>query len=738
MELLNRSGFAPAWLVWKIRPPIWSLTVIAKGTFDLVAGGPATPSETQFPATGDVHVEEDPERALVYGSDFAPIKPRTDLLLVGTCRPPRPVDTCGVTFALGKWSKKLAVTSKEPFDRAPLTYERALRSRFNPIGSERPGVVHIGAPPGDDPAGFGPIPQTWPQRRSKMKGSYGKDWLKTRWPWWPEEFDWGYYNAAPADQQVNGVAGDEELFLENLVPKSAAFRGRLPGVRARAFVKDASGFPEIPLAIDTVWVDAEQGKLVVVWRGTRDVKSETLREIGHLCLFSEPLAGPSRSREECLRELEVPGEIPPPEPAPAPGVEEPPAARSVPADVIRAESQLAEVEQTTAQYEARAMEALRKAGVAIPKTPPKFSAAAIQKKILDALAQAKQAMLSAGKPVPPGLEHTIQNPPTIPDLGEIEPPKPAAAPEPPAEPPPPTRESVLAEGGNLAGRDLTGIDLSGADLAGANLQGAILKGANLSKADLSGADLSGAVLANANFEKAGLRSAILRAADLGEARLDGADLSDAKMEEATFIRASVRDARMGMADATDSDFSGADLTGSDLRKARFARAMLPDSKLDGVDLSGANLSGANLARASGTGLRAEGADLTAVKAAGARFEGARFRKVLADRSIWEGASLKGADFSFAQLRGAEFSSADLEGAKLISANAREGRFVEAKLRAADATRANLFRGSLEKADLAGACFAEANLFEAETWEAVLDRADLRGANVLRSKLAMKE
>lgn len=114
MDCVNDSGFSPAWLTWKIQPPAWTMTVVAKGTFDLATGAPVEP----LPVEGDLLEGED----LRYAHDFAPIKPKVDLLLVGTGRAPTGVDASGVTFVVGGWSKRLAVLAKEP---VPLTWTNA-------------------------------------------------------------------------------------------------------------------------------------------------------------------------------------------------------------------------------------------------------------------------------------------------------------------------------------------------------------------------------------------------------------------------------------------------------------------------------------------------------------------------------------------------------------------------------------------------------------------------------------
>src|SRR5207247_9456995 len=86
-----------------------------------------------------------------------------------------------------------------------------------------------------EPAGFGPIPGTWPQRAEKV-GAIDASYMKERWTWYPRDLEWGYFNAAPADQQVDGyLRGDETLLAEGLHPTSP-YRRKLPAVRVRCFI----------------------------------------------------------------------------------------------------------------------------------------------------------------------------------------------------------------------------------------------------------------------------------------------------------------------------------------------------------------------------------------------------------------------------------------------------------------------------------------------------------------------
>ena len=215
---------------------------------------------------GDVYVDDDVYKGLLYDSDFAYFKENADLLLKGTCYTPegRPVPKCEVRFAVADVEKSLNVygsryadpglmgnsgSAAEPFTSMPLTFENTYGGtgyKKNPVGKGRdkdesgitwwPNVVDSDL--GDkEPAGFGPINRSWSQRAGKL-GSYGGDYMEKRWPWFPEDFDWGYFNAAPEDLQYDGyLVGDEKLEFENLHPTISEYRSQLPGIKPRCFLR---------------------------------------------------------------------------------------------------------------------------------------------------------------------------------------------------------------------------------------------------------------------------------------------------------------------------------------------------------------------------------------------------------------------------------------------------------------------------------------------------------------------
>jgi hypothetical protein len=124
-------------------------------------------------------------------------------------------------------------------------------------------------------------------------GNYGGDYMEKRWPWFAEDFDWAYFNAATEDMQYSGyLNGDETLFMENLHPSISEYRSQLPGVTPRCFLQEHEGgedFREVEMNLDTLYVDMDSETLSLVWRGVAEIKSHDFRELSHVYLASESL-----------------------------------------------------------------------------------------------------------------------------------------------------------------------------------------------------------------------------------------------------------------------------------------------------------------------------------------------------------------------------------------------------------------------------------------------------------------
>jgi hypothetical protein len=324
LEIVNQTNYHIAWIAGKKDHPADSLTLCVKGTFQLVSGAAALPAETQM-LTGDIYIDDDINKGLIYDSDFAYFKENADLLLKGTCYTPeaKPVPKCSVCFAVAGTQKTLKVygtryaspgllgdsaSSAELFTSMPLSHENTyggIGYQKNAVGKGRdkdengltwwPNVVDPNL--GDkEPAGFGPINRISSQRTSKL-GNYGGDYMEKRWPWFAEDFDWAYFNAATEDMQYSGyLNGDETLFMENLHPSISEYRSQLPGVTPRCFLQEHEGgedFREVEMNLDTLYVDMDSETLSLVWRGVAEIKSHDFRELSHVYLASESLAEPA-------------------------------------------------------------------------------------------------------------------------------------------------------------------------------------------------------------------------------------------------------------------------------------------------------------------------------------------------------------------------------------------------------------------------------------------------------------
>jgi uncharacterized protein YjbI with pentapeptide repeats len=718
MDLVNETGLEAAWVVGKINPPHFSLTAIVKGTFRLRPAETAILAEEQLPLTGDTFESDDPSKPLRYPADFAPFKPRADALLVGTCHVPggNPVTAARVTFQIGPRTKSLVVygdrewttegvsTDPAPFTALPLTWERAYGGpafERNPLGigfaaSER-GVVRDGDPLPNiespdrllrlksaigEAAGFGPIPDSWPQRMHKC-GTFDDGYLKERWPWSPANMDWGFFNAAPEDQQIQGyLRGDEELYMENLHPATSQYRSQLPGVRVRCFldelVRQHYELREIPMRLDTSWVDMDTETLVLVWRGYVDVRSRNLIGTEHFFVLTEPLERLPDDVKQCARLLEE--------------------------ALARREMEEEELD---------------------PEEEPEDLAAAedAEEPAADSAPASSGGDTARASGEATGAEDSEGAEAVVPD-------------EPSPDEAPLTAERVqrmAAQRASLAGCDLGGLALAGFDLSGLDLREAILEKVNLAGANLSQADLTGAVLRGANLRGARCAGTIFAEADLSETWFTEADLSGADLRGADLTKARLRLARMPGVNASEAVFAEADLSDATLVGANLSAADLCDTLVHRTDFSRADLSEAAFENAWGRHVKAVGATLLKVRGAEALFCEADFRHSIADESVWESAQLFGTKFSGSRFNNAEFSGAFLADALFDGAELKGARLNEATLRGAQMRRCNLLEASLDEADLTDATFRESNLFGATLMDAVRDRTRFTGANLRRIK-----
>ena len=746
--------------------------------------------------SGDVPHEE-PQRGVAYPTDFVPHKPAGEWIVTGTAHNAcyGSGDRFGVRVRVGdqsklidavgdrSWIPTLLRSKPGPAEAAgaiPLTYDQAWGGPSypaNPLGRgrageampnlETPGAWVESRSSQALPAGFGPLPSGWPQRQ-KWMGKYNARWVREHWPWLPPDFDFRYFMAAPEDQWAKGYfRGDEPLVFEQMHRDHAVYQSRLPGVRARCFVaqrSDETGelvFREVPLNLDTVWVDLDQEKLVLVWRGRLPVASLKLLDIESVLPVVEPLdqPDPGIGFYEALLARQL---APPAEP---PMMDAAAVRAKIDAAFAEAAQQRAAIEATVAEETAKAeamlaesrqeaAAAAKAAGIdwkmpefaagATPPESPQEAIAGLRKELAaleaftdfdvpEQIASVKQAIASIEEAVafvaalPAEIEARKQKilakiPPELLTVKKIPAGKPIDL---------EAARTVGFANFNLAGVDLSGLDLSGVTFRGARLKGATLTGTILRRADFTNANLSGADLTNA---------------DLRDATLDGVDLTAAIVTASRWAGASLSGTRL-----SGLDLSGADFTSVRGQHADFSNAMLVESCFVNADLEHANFCGATVERADFSGARLERADFGGARAAGivlrgalltnlrarekADFTAAVLTKALADDSAWGTSTLDGADFRQASLQRAQFSEASLRGVLFDRCNLAHAMFDDADVEGGLLTHANLLRATFDRANLTNARLDGSNLFEAGLWETRLDGATHAGANVKRTRLA---
>ncbi|MBN2243178.1 MAG: DUF2169 domain-containing protein [Acidobacteria bacterium] len=810
--------------------PRHSLTLIVKGTFSFEPESRAVPAqEPLFPTGDEFHPEDEDRESLRYESDFAWFKPRADLLLTGKCHTPegRPVRCCPVTFQVGSKSRNLVVfgnrfwkrnafglwktTDPEPFTEMELRYENSFGGRGyenNPLGkglgAEQdqdgkkvrflPNIEDPATPvnsPGSRPlpAGFGPRNRAWGERQSGM-GTYKGKYREERWPWFPEDFDWGHCNAAPPEMQVEGyLRGDEKLYFENLHTEHSRYQSQLPGMKVRCFLnkrnesgKEATGFEEVSMHLDTLWVDMEAEKLVLVWRGWARVLSEDYDEVLDLFIMSEPLERPPASLEECrsqfLRERaaqEKSWDMEPEEPGKPQGPDAPGAQpEEVPESPSSAKARR-DIDTARLQSQANALlvqmgiepdnlpaEAREKQSRLIQKlaeTDPAKVAEMEQKDLDEQMRDAFSKLGLDPDNLPPvsakakaeqfrfmkelGLEPADMA--DNPEFGKMLALMGAALPKMGLDPE--NLDPLIEQAKNQQERLKKRLGIGQDPETGAaknkevkpltrqtvqeraagreSFAGEILHGLDLSGLDLSNLDFSKSNMAGANLAGTSFRSSILSGADLTGAVISGADLSGADFSGADLTNADVKKSMLKDADFTASFLAGADLTGAVLVDALFEKAGMPGAVLNEAESKDANFSEADCTGCSFLGSSCPGADFSKAVLDHADFSGADLSRASVEAAVGRQINLREANLT--ELRASE--GCDFTGGIFWNATGPGAIWENANLTGSD------FRGArMEGANFTGACLKQANLEAADMRASRFLKADLQDARLVRMNL----
>ena len=317
MRFTNESGVPAGWTLGFERDGRERLVIAVKATYRLPAdGAEAVPHDEPVElVTADLHTGEPGLSAPLHETDYAHAKPGCDVLLVGSAWAPggRPAPRVPVRLRVGTMDKAFAVLGPrrwrrtwtgvaagdpEPMLSRPIGYDGAFggtwddpaspgRSRMcelNPVGRgftpdarrldgewmpdteelDRP----IAAPRNDfRPMAFGPIGRHWMPRRS-FAGTYDDAWARARAPFWPDDFDPRYFQAAPPDQVIAHPVGGEPVLLQHLTPDGLR-RFHLPARRMPVLFIPCRGKDVAREAsLDTIILEPDAERFTLTWRAT--------------------------------------------------------------------------------------------------------------------------------------------------------------------------------------------------------------------------------------------------------------------------------------------------------------------------------------------------------------------------------------------------------------------------------------------------------------------------------------
>jgi hypothetical protein len=317
MQLINRTRFPAAWTLGFARNGREVVVVVAKATYAFdAASGEVRPGGVQDPLVkADEFTGTPGLSAVLRETDFATFKPRCDVLLNGSAHAPAGtrVRSLPVGMRVGPVAKAFQVSGDrvwkasllmrapsepEPFASMPISYDRAFGGvdafggddvpvayyAANPVGrgyhrrtsstlvdgTPLPNTEEldraVDAPDGRYvPMSFGALGRNFPSRLAHA-GTYDERWQATQAPFWPEDFSYEYFQAAPVDQQMPYPRGGEPVTLKNLTPGGhAGFH--LPAlslsVLANFHEKRERTFE---MAVDTVLIEPDQGRLTMACR----------------------------------------------------------------------------------------------------------------------------------------------------------------------------------------------------------------------------------------------------------------------------------------------------------------------------------------------------------------------------------------------------------------------------------------------------------------------------------------
>ncbi|MGL1932064.1 MAG: pentapeptide repeat-containing protein [Desulfotalea sp.] len=287
-------------------------------------------------------------------------KPRGEFLVTGSCFAPRgefrpasevAVQVGGVekrinVFGPRYWKDGL-ISQAELFAEMPVSWDNSFGGKEfsrNPLGKgidkvelasgntfvPLPNLEYpnqqIGSPDQiAEPAGFGPIDTMWPQRFSK-NGTYDEKWKSERWPYFPDDMNYEFFNMASEDQFLDSFyQGGESVIIKNMHPDLPIIESSLPTQRMRCFVtldptfkphkfpvadlpsakvNETDMFHEVETRLETAWFFPSVMRGLLIYRGMIEIKDEDRGDVLRVLIRDEEKLDEPKS-VEYYRDLQV-------------------------------------------------------------------------------------------------------------------------------------------------------------------------------------------------------------------------------------------------------------------------------------------------------------------------------------------------------------------------------------------------------------------------------------------------
>jgi hypothetical protein len=315
MDFVNETNMPAGWTLGFEPDGRELVVVIAKATFQVPRSGetPQLAGEQLGLTQADEFTGEPGLSAPLRETDYAHRKPACDVLLNGTAyvQSGRSESAIPVGLRVGSLVKTFTVvgdriwrrglrgihaTAPEGFAIMPISYDNAFGGVDRGTGDATRAETYLDNPVGrgyslrkedidglrlpnteasdetiNDPSAayrpmsFGPVGRNW-KSRVKFAGTYDGVWVQSRAPFWPDDFDYHYFQAAPVDQQVPFLTGGELVVMHNLTPDGRV-EFTLPKLdMAVLMIPYRGGDREISAQVDTLLLEPDLGLFTVTWR----------------------------------------------------------------------------------------------------------------------------------------------------------------------------------------------------------------------------------------------------------------------------------------------------------------------------------------------------------------------------------------------------------------------------------------------------------------------------------------